>query len=159
MFQVGVEGEGAGPSGERAAVCHSQPRHHCHHQSLSLPPAALSPSACSLPDAGTAAYLPLSACQLCHAHCTCWHKVQTDSSQFSSSLFSPQIKAAKVQDTFNENSRCICTYFLVNIQTSCTQSSRVLQITCACDGGAGRGCGLQEAWPNSTCSQKSSMSI
>ncbi|XP_053174586.1 zinc finger CCHC domain-containing protein 14 [Scomber japonicus] len=70
---AGGEGQGAGPGGDRAAVCYAQPHHRCHHQTVSLP---LSPAACSLPDA-SAAYLPLSSCQLCHTRCTCWHKSQT----------------------------------------------------------------------------------
>ncbi|KAM7413965.1 hypothetical protein PAMA_018992 [Pampus argenteus] len=73
---AGGEGQGAGPGGDRAAVCYAQTHHHYHHQTASLPLASLSPAACSLPDAG-AAYLPLSACQLCHTHCTCWHKSQS----------------------------------------------------------------------------------
>lgn len=70
----GGETQAAGPSGERAAICYAQPHHHYHRQSVSLPLSPLSPTACSLPDA-SAAYLPLSACQACLTHCTCWHKV------------------------------------------------------------------------------------
>ncbi|XP_074488228.1 zinc finger CCHC domain-containing protein 14 [Sebastes fasciatus] len=72
----GEEAQAAGPGGDRAAACHSRPHHHYHHQTVSLPLASLFPAACSLPDA-SAAYLPLSACQPCHTHCTCWHKSQT----------------------------------------------------------------------------------
>ncbi|XP_068169375.1 zinc finger CCHC domain-containing protein 14 isoform X2 [Antennarius striatus] len=61
---------------DRAAVCYAQPHHHCHHQTVSLPPASLSPATCLAPDAG-AAYPPQSACQPCHTHCSCWHKNQT----------------------------------------------------------------------------------
>ncbi|XP_071314020.1 zinc finger CCHC domain-containing protein 14 isoform X2 [Trachinotus anak] len=70
------EAQAVGPGGDRAAVCYAQPHHHCHHQNVSLPLASLSPAACSLPDA-SAAYLPLSACQPCYMHCTCWHRSQT----------------------------------------------------------------------------------
>ncbi|XP_054476053.1 zinc finger CCHC domain-containing protein 14 [Anoplopoma fimbria] len=66
----------AGPGGDRAATCHPQPHHHYHHQTMSLPLASLSPAACSVLDT-SAAYRPLSACQPCHTHCTCWHKSQT----------------------------------------------------------------------------------
>ncbi|XP_029377951.1 zinc finger CCHC domain-containing protein 14 isoform X2 [Echeneis naucrates] len=71
------ESHAAGPAGDRAAVSYVQPHHHYHRQTASLPLAAtLSPSACSLPDA-SAAYLPLSACQPCLSHCTCWQRSQT----------------------------------------------------------------------------------
>ncbi|XP_070686898.1 zinc finger CCHC domain-containing protein 14 [Pempheris klunzingeri] len=66
----GGEAQAGGAGGDRAAVCYTQPHLHYHHQTVSLP------LACSLPDA-SAAYRPLSACQPCHTHCTCWHKSQT----------------------------------------------------------------------------------
>ncbi|XP_039663905.1 zinc finger CCHC domain-containing protein 14 isoform X2 [Perca fluviatilis] len=72
----GGEAQAAGPGGGRSAACYAQPHHHYHHQSVSLPLASLPPAACSPPDA-SAAYLPLSACQPCHTHCTCWHKSRT----------------------------------------------------------------------------------
>lgn len=68
----GGEAQAGGPGGDRAAVGYAQP--HLHYQTMPLPLASLSPAACSLPDAN-AAYRPLSACQPCHTHCTCWHKV------------------------------------------------------------------------------------
>ncbi|XP_044050898.1 zinc finger CCHC domain-containing protein 14 isoform X2 [Siniperca chuatsi] len=80
----GGEAQAAGPGGDRAAVCYAQPHHHYHHQTLSLPLASLSSSACSLPDA-SAAYLPLSACQPCQTHCTCWHKFMQEMSDYSKS--------------------------------------------------------------------------
>ncbi|XP_022601916.1 zinc finger CCHC domain-containing protein 14 [Seriola dumerili] len=79
------EAQAVGPGGDRAAVCYTQPHHHFHPQTVSLPLASLSPAACSLPDA-SAAYLPLSACQPCHAHCTCWHRSQTREAGTASGL-------------------------------------------------------------------------
>ncbi|XP_035858600.1 zinc finger CCHC domain-containing protein 14 isoform X5 [Sander lucioperca] len=81
----GGEAQAAGPGGGRSAACYAQPHHHYHHQSVSLPLASLPPAACSLPDA-SAAYLPLSACQPCHTHCTCWHKGQTKEAGAGSGL-------------------------------------------------------------------------
>ncbi|XP_062419095.1 zinc finger CCHC domain-containing protein 14 isoform X1 [Pungitius pungitius] len=49
--------------GEDRSVTHpSQPHHHCLHQTVSLPPASLSPPACS---------------QACRTQCICWCKSQT----------------------------------------------------------------------------------
>lgn len=89
LFQVsrggggGGEAQAAGPGGDRAAACYTQPHHHYHHQTMPLPLASLSPAACSVLDA-SAAQLPLSSCQPCHTHCTCWHKVRE---QHRQSLF------------------------------------------------------------------------
>uniref|UniRef100_UPI0037E7CE78 zinc finger CCHC domain-containing protein 14 n=1 Tax=Semicossyphus pulcher TaxID=241346 RepID=UPI0037E7CE78 len=72
----GAEARAAGPSNDRSAICYTQLHHHDHDQPAPLPLASLSPTTCSLPDA-SASYLPLSACQPCHTHCTCWHKSQS----------------------------------------------------------------------------------
>ncbi|XP_054632403.1 zinc finger CCHC domain-containing protein 14 isoform X2 [Dunckerocampus dactyliophorus] len=72
---TGVEGEGAGPHGDQVAISYTQPQHHYAQQSVSGPGVpSLFPSDCSPADA---AYVPVSAAQLCHTPCTCWHKSQT----------------------------------------------------------------------------------
>ncbi|XP_034391896.1 zinc finger CCHC domain-containing protein 14 [Cyclopterus lumpus] len=73
----GGDAQAAGPGGVRTATCPSQSHHHYHRQTASLPPASLAPAACPRPVASGPACLPLSACQPCHTHCTCWHKSQT----------------------------------------------------------------------------------
>ncbi|XP_067356235.1 zinc finger CCHC domain-containing protein 14 isoform X1 [Channa argus] len=83
----GAEAQAAGPAGDRTAICYTHPQHQYHHQTTSLPPAQLSPAACSLSDASTT-YLPLSACHLCNTHCICWHKSQTRESSSVSGLVS-----------------------------------------------------------------------
>ncbi|KAK2841875.1 hypothetical protein Q5P01_012075 [Channa striata] len=82
----GAEAQAAGPAGDRTAICYTQPQHHYHHQTTSLPLAQLSPAAGPPPDASTA-YLPLPACHPCNTHCTCCHKRQTrESSSVSGSV-------------------------------------------------------------------------
>lgn len=73
----GEEAQAEGLGGDRAAVCYTQPNPHYHHQTVSLP---LASAACSPSDA-SASYLPLSACQPCHTHCTCWHKVGSNTAR------------------------------------------------------------------------------
>lgn len=65
----GGGGPAAGPGCDRAAVCYAQPP---HHQTMSMPPASMSPTASSPPSASC---LPLSAYQPCSTLCTCWDKV------------------------------------------------------------------------------------
>ncbi|KAM9375486.1 zinc finger CCHC domain-containing protein 14 [Pholidichthys leucotaenia] len=50
---------------------------------MSVPLTSLTPTSCSVPNAGTP-YLPLSVCQPCLSHCTCWNKSQTSEATTSS---------------------------------------------------------------------------
>ncbi|XP_047453436.1 zinc finger CCHC domain-containing protein 14 [Mugil cephalus] len=69
------EAQSAGPDGDRAAACYSQPHQYYHHSTVPLPLASFSSAGCSpAADTTSGTCLPLSACQ---AHCTCWHKSQT----------------------------------------------------------------------------------
>ncbi|XP_057693705.1 zinc finger CCHC domain-containing protein 14 isoform X1 [Corythoichthys intestinalis] len=86
---AGVEGQGAGPCGGQVSLSYTQLHHNYAHHSVSL-----SPSGHSLTDASTAA-LPVSAAQLCHSPCTCWHKNKTRETGTTPVLGS-EVKTVKV---------------------------------------------------------------
>ncbi|XP_077425332.1 zinc finger CCHC domain-containing protein 14 isoform X2 [Vanacampus margaritifer] len=91
---AGVEGQEAGPCGHQVALSYTQLHHHYAQHSVSLPgPASLSPSGCSLPDT-SAASLPVSAAQLCHSPCTCWHKNQTRETG-TAPVLGPEVKIGR----------------------------------------------------------------